>query len=87
MTRGAVEFQRQGIWCDGCGRVVPKVRAVRREDGWHSDWECVHVVTGHGHQAATADPDSGALRSPPTIEWEELVAECHGRRRTGGLDS
>ena len=49
---GAVTFQRERHFCGGCRRTVAVVRAVRAADNWHSDWECVHVVTGDGHRRA-----------------------------------
>ena len=57
---GAVTFQRERHFCGGCRRTVAVVRAVRAADNWHSDWECVHVVTGDGHRRAPLarrDPD------------------------------
>ena len=57
---GAVTFQRERHFCGGCRRTVAVVRAVRTADNWHSDWECVHVVTGDGHRRAPLarrDPD------------------------------
>lgn len=72
---GAVTFQRERHFCGGCRRTVAVVRAVRTADNWHSDWECVHVVTGDGHRRAPG----------PAVLPGQLSLDSHGSRRTGGL--
>lgn len=50
MNPGAVEFQRQLVYCPGCGGVVTHVRAVRLMDRWHSDWTCLALVKAGQHK-------------------------------------
>jgi len=46
---GAVGYQREEHWCDGCRRVVPHLRAVRAADNWHSDWTCCALASTGEH--------------------------------------
>lgn len=54
MSAGAVLYQRQRAWCEGCRAVVAHLRAVRVADGWHADWTCSALAMTGGHAPRSA---------------------------------
>ena len=63
MNPGAVTYQREPGWCDGCRAVVTHLRAVREADGWHADWTCAAFASSGAHV-------------PGGAAWAALVREC-----------